>query len=155
LRRKNNINTPTRYLPRLEVLIIDLTRVAFIDTTGLTHLQDIKDELIIYTGDAIEIRFAGMNASVRKKFDRIRWPLGTWQESQIGLVAGIDITFEDIRDAAAAPRNVRVSTNGLDFGFGGSDMQQDSDDEAFQKGMMNIIVTNVMTEDGRAYKEEF
>ncbi|PQE22125.1 sulfate permease protein [Rutstroemia sp. NJR-2017a BBW] len=155
LRRKNNINTPTRYLPRLEILIIDLTRVPFIDTSGLTLLQDLKYELMIYTGDSVEIRFVGMNAAVRKKFDRIRWPLGTWQESQIGLVVGIDITFEDIRDAAAAPRSIRASMNGLDFGFARNDMQQDSDDEAFQKGMMNIIVTNVMTKDGRAYKEEF
>lgn len=155
LRRDNDVHTPVRYIPRLEVLVLDFTRVNFIDTTGLTYLQDLKDELMAYSGDAIEIRFVGLNAALRKKFDRVKWPLGTWEESQIGLVPGIDILFEDLRDAVSAPRTVRASMNGLDFGFGGgNDMEQD-DDIAFEKGMMNIIATNVITKDGRAYKEEF
>ncbi|KAF7950704.1 uncharacterized protein EAE97_002256 [Botrytis byssoidea] len=156
LRRRSNINTPTRFLPRLEVVVFNFTRVTFIDTTGLTYLQDLKDEIMAYSGDAVELRFVGMIDAVQKKFKRVGWPLGTYQESQIGLVAGIDIIFEDLHDAVAAPRSVRASMNGLDFGFVNSrnDMEQFTDEEAFEKGRMNIIVTNVVTKDGRAYKEE-
>ncbi|KAJ8058343.1 hypothetical protein OCU04_012535 [Sclerotinia nivalis] len=157
LRRRSNINTPTRFLPKLEVVVFNFTRVTFIDTTGLIYLQDIKDEIMTYSGDAVELRFVGMNAAVQKKFKRAGWPLGTYQESQIGLVAGIDIIFEDLYDAIAAPRSVRASMNGLEFEFGNAknDMEQDSDEEAFQKGTMDVIVTNVMTKHGRAYKEKF
>lgn len=157
LRRRSNLNTPIRFLPKLEVLVFNFACVSFIDTTGLTYLQDLKDAIMEYSGDAVEIRFVGMNPAVQEKFKRVGWPLGTYQESQIGLVAGIDIIFDDLRDAVAAPRSVRASMNGLDFGFRNprNDMEQDLDEEAFQKGMMNIIVTNVMTKDGRAYKQEF
>ncbi|KAK6595158.1 sulfate permease [Botrytis cinerea] len=156
LRRRSNINTPTRFLPRLEVIVFNFTRVTFIDTTGLTYLQDLKDEIMAYSGDAVELRFVGMIDSVQKKFKRVGWPLGTYQESQIGLVAGIDIIFEDLHDAVAAPRSVRASMNGLDFGFANprNDMEQFGDEEAFEKGRMNVIVTNVVTKDGRAYKEK-
>ncbi|KAI9644963.1 hypothetical protein NHQ30_006998 [Ciborinia camelliae] len=155
LRRRDNINTPTRFLPKLEVLVFNFTRVTFIDTTGLTHLRELKDEIFTYSGGAVELRFVGMSSAVRKKFNRVGWPLGTYQESQIGLVAGIDIIFEDLHDAVAAPRSVRASMNGLDFGFGNTrnDAEQNTDDEAFQKDTRNVIVTNVVTKDGRAYKE--
>ncbi|KAF7868616.1 hypothetical protein EAF04_005147 [Stromatinia cepivora] len=152
LRRRSNINTPTRFLPKLEVLVFNFTRVTFIDTTGLIYLQDLKDEIVTYSGDAVELRFVGMNAAVQKKFKRAGWPLGTYQESQIGLVARIDIIFEDLHDALAQLRAVRASMNGLEFGFG-NDMEQNSDEEAFQKDTTNVIVTNVMTKNGRAYKE--
>ncbi|ESZ93939.1 hypothetical protein SBOR_5698 [Sclerotinia borealis F-4128] len=157
LRRRSNINTPTRFLPKLEVLVFNFTRVSFIDTTGLTYLQELKDEIVAYSGDAVELRFVGMSAAVQKKFTRVGWSLGTYEESQIGLVSGIDIIFEDIHDAVAVPRSVRASMNGLDFGFMNTrnDMEQDTDEEASQKGMMNVIITNVMTKDGRAFKEKF
>lgn len=96
-----------------------------------------------------------MNAAVQKKFQRVGWPLGSWQESQIGLPAGIDIIFEDLHDAVATPRSVRASMNVQTFEFGDprNDMEHEMDEDAFPKDRTTVIHTNVVTKDGRAYIE--
>ncbi|KAB8291160.1 hypothetical protein EYC80_009848 [Monilinia laxa] len=155
LRRRASIARPLTYLTKLEVLVLNFSCVPFIDNTGLTYLQDLKEEIMDYSGDSVEIRFVGMNAAVQKKFQRVGWPLGSWQESQIGLPAGIDIMFEDLHDAVATPRSVRASMNVQTFEFGDprNDMEHEMDEDAFPKDRTTVIHTNVVTKDGRAYIE--
>lgn len=72
LRRRAGISIEPR---RIQIVIIDLSMVATIDTTGLVALQDLKLDLQRYAGEHAEIRFVNMHASVREKFDRFGWEL--------------------------------------------------------------------------------
>ncbi|QSZ28878.1 hypothetical protein DSL72_003383 [Monilinia vaccinii-corymbosi] len=119
LRRRTSVDRPLTYLPKLEVLVLRFSCVPVIDTSGLTYLQDLKDKIIEYSGESVEIRLVGINAAVQKKFQRAGWPLGTWKESQIGLPAGVDIIFEDLHDAVSMPRSVRASMNVQTFDYEG------------------------------------
>ena len=106
LRYKAKVSTPMRFIPQLHVLILDFSRVSFIDITGFEALQDMKTEIAAFAGPEVEIRFVGLNGYLRSKFQRFGWPLATWREAEIGLVPGIDIFFDDLRDAVAAPKRL-------------------------------------------------
>jgi sodium-independent sulfate anion transporter 11 len=152
MRKNSRLNTPTRYLPRIRVLVLDLTHVTFIDTTGLQMLGNMKVELLAYGGEDVEIRFVGLNAELKKKFNRFGWALATAEDSIKGLADGKDGHWEQLKPAIEAPRTVRDS--GLDFGFGHvltSDPGITCKD--MEKGDQNVIVTSVAVKGGKAYKE--
>lgn len=60
---------------RLRIVIIDLTAVSFIDATGMQTLTNLKNETRQYGGINTEMRFVGMCAAVKKRFQRAGWGL--------------------------------------------------------------------------------
>lgn len=75
LRRKSGINRAETI--RFRLLILDFSAVSFIDITAMQMLEAVKKELIDYGGDIVEFRFVGMNAAVRKRFQRYGWKLAS------------------------------------------------------------------------------
>lgn len=57
-------------LPQLRHVVLDLTRVTHIDTTGMQALADIRSALIDWSGDDAELRFVGMNEELQARFTR-------------------------------------------------------------------------------------
>jgi solute carrier family 26 (sodium-independent sulfate anion transporter), member 11 len=72
LRRRAAITTDP---PQISVIVLDLSMVSTIDTTGLVALKDLKADLEKYGGSGCEVRFAEMNETVRTKFERFGWQL--------------------------------------------------------------------------------
>lgn len=90
-------------LPRTRVVILDMGNVAFIDTTGLQALADLKAELIGWVGVDLDMRFVGMRKGVRRRFERIGWRLvDAWEQvgedDGEGEING-DLVFENVSDA--------------------------------------------------------
>lgn len=95
-------------LPLTSVVVLDLTNVTYIDTTGLQALADLKADLYLYCGPSLELRFVGMHRALRKKFDQIGWllsdaSLGGYEGEQDG-----DVVFEGIGAAIGDVGNFRV-----------------------------------------------
>ncbi|PSN61649.1 sulfate permease [Corynespora cassiicola Philippines] len=72
LRRRAGINDEP--LP-IAVVVLDLTMVATIDTTGLTALQDLRTDITKFGGEHAELRFVGVQPGVKAKFERFGWEL--------------------------------------------------------------------------------
>ncbi|KAI5921043.1 sulfate transporter family-domain-containing protein [Camillea tinctor] len=84
LRRKAHVNPSVSLLPSLQVLIFDLSSMAFIDSSGMHALEDIKTELRDYAGSSLDIRFVGLNDKVKARFKRWGWKLASpYEESAI------------------------------------------------------------------------
>ncbi|KAJ4352489.1 uncharacterized protein N0V89_007837 [Didymosphaeria variabile] len=60
---------------RLHLVVLDMSMVTIIDTTGLTALQDLKADLERYAGKTAELRFANVHRGVRERFERFGWDL--------------------------------------------------------------------------------
>jgi sodium-independent sulfate anion transporter 11 len=151
LRRRAQFKLPTKLIPRIRVLILDFSRVAFIDTTGLQMLMDLRTEILAYGGEEVEFRFVGLSREVKKKFKRVGWELANSADMQKGFAdKGMDTVYELLRPAIEAPRMVRDS--GLDFGFGNNLMTGWNNDEG-NKVEDRVIVTQITMRDGKAYKE--
>ncbi|KAK7179849.1 hypothetical protein DPSP01_004600 [Paraphaeosphaeria sporulosa] len=60
---------------RLHLVVLDMSMVTTIDTTGLTALQDLKADLERYAGKSAELQFANMHDGVRARFERYGWDL--------------------------------------------------------------------------------
>lgn len=76
---------------RLRVVVLDFSKVAFIDTSGLLSLELVKKRLRHWAGDDVEFRFVGLNKHLVRRFQRAKWP----------IVNPLDEPEE--QDAAAAP----------------------------------------------------
>jgi solute carrier family 26 (sodium-independent sulfate anion transporter), member 11 len=101
-------------LPRLRTVILDFTNVNHIDTTGVQAFVDLKSELQAFAGDELELRFAGMNLSVRKRFERAHWQLRSAEEGEDQSVRdGGDIVF-DVVQTAIIRRDARKRTPSSD-----------------------------------------
>ncbi|KAF1982030.1 hypothetical protein K402DRAFT_397915 [Aulographum hederae CBS 113979] len=61
--------------PVIKVVVLDFTKVARLDTTGLKAMGDMKKEIWTYAGSEAELRFVGLNSAVRKRFERGGWEL--------------------------------------------------------------------------------
>lgn len=59
----------------IRVVVLDMSMVINIDTTGLVALQDLKADLLSYGGKQAELRFVSVKDSVRAKFERHGWNL--------------------------------------------------------------------------------
>jgi sodium-independent sulfate anion transporter 11 len=75
LRRKAGLGDTDAYSPRLRILVLDFSSVSFIDASGMQALQEVKTTLREYGGEDVDFRFVGLNAAVRKRFERARWAL--------------------------------------------------------------------------------
>ncbi|KAI9054751.1 hypothetical protein LZ554_001900 [Drepanopeziza brunnea f. sp. 'monogermtubi'] len=92
LRRRARVNDTDTFIPRLRVVVLDLTSTSFIDSCAIQVLEEIKAELRAYAGEGVEFRFVGMNPNVRRRFARAGWkivsPNGNLEEPVIGLALG-------------------------------------------------------------------
>lgn len=57
-------------LPRVRSVILDLTRVAHVDTTGMQALADIRSALQKWSGPETVLRFVGLNDELKQRFAR-------------------------------------------------------------------------------------
>ncbi|ORY18832.1 sulfate permease [Clohesyomyces aquaticus] len=63
------INEPTG----IKAVVLDMSMVTCIDTTGLVALSDFKEDLKKFGGEEVELRFVGVREEVRCVFDRFGW----------------------------------------------------------------------------------
>ncbi|KAM5347415.1 hypothetical protein ACJ41O_010420 [Fusarium nematophilum] len=93
-------------LPAIAVVVLDFSRVNFVDTTAVIHLKNMVSALKTYGGDGIEIRFAKMNAKCRERFERAKWRIidvGSDDDLRDGA-AEATYLYWDTRSAIMAPR---------------------------------------------------
>lgn len=76
LRRLAGVSHTDIFIPRLRVLVLDLSATSFVDASGMQAFEDIKTELCLYGGPRVEMRFVGLNKGVQKRFKRAAWKLG-------------------------------------------------------------------------------
>jgi solute carrier family 26 (sodium-independent sulfate anion transporter), member 11 len=76
LRRLAGVSNTDIFIPRLRVLVLDLSATSFIDASGMQAFEDIKTEICLYGGPRVEMRFMGLNKGVQKRFKRAGWKLG-------------------------------------------------------------------------------
>lgn len=69
LRRDVGI-APDAVLPKLRVVVLDMTRVGYLDITGVQALADIKKALKDWSGPDAELRFIGLNERLRARLER-------------------------------------------------------------------------------------
>lgn len=90
-------------IPYLMVLVVDFSRVDFVDASAMEMFHELKDE-VRAGGQEVEIRFVGLNGAIRKRFERVGWMfLDCWEVvNGNGNGVGDKVrTFEDLRDAIA------------------------------------------------------
>ncbi|KAH9208820.1 sulfate transporter family-domain-containing protein [Leptodontidium sp. 2 PMI_412] len=75
IRKNAGVNDADTFIPRLRVVIIDMTSTSFIDICAIQIFQDIKSDLRLYAGEGVEFRFVGMNKGVKKRFERAGWKM--------------------------------------------------------------------------------
>ncbi|KAF2709084.1 hypothetical protein K504DRAFT_433917 [Pleomassaria siparia CBS 279.74] len=83
-------------LTQIRVVVLDMSMVQTIDTTGMTALKDFKDDLETYSGKGfVEIRFLNVRDPVRAVFGRFGWELrdaaavvGEGEDETVGKVYG-------------------------------------------------------------------
>lgn len=63
------------FRPRLRMVILDFSKVAFVDTSGLMNLELVKKQLRYWAGDDVEFRFVGLNKHLVRRFRRAKWPI--------------------------------------------------------------------------------
>jgi sodium-independent sulfate anion transporter 11 len=75
-------------LSQIRVVVLDFSMVETIDTTGLTALQDFKEDLETFAGTTVEIRFLGVRSHIREYFERFGFALvddgGAGEECEMG-----------------------------------------------------------------------
>jgi sodium-independent sulfate anion transporter 11 len=105
LRKKANITDPSS-LPGIGLVILDFSRVNMLDTTAVTYLKNLVNNLKNYGGDGIEVRFANMNAVCRERVTRAGWRIvevGSEEEFDGDSDDAIYL-YWDTRAALGAPR---------------------------------------------------
>ncbi|KAJ5975739.1 hypothetical protein N7481_009446 [Penicillium waksmanii] len=71
LRKKaRTTNNEESFLPHVRTVIIDMTRVTHIDTSGMQALADTRSMLKEWAGADAELVFVGLNERVRERFQR-------------------------------------------------------------------------------------
>ncbi|KAI0165631.1 sulfate permease [Xylariaceae sp. FL1272] len=98
LRKERNI--VMKDMP-LSVVVFDMTLVPFIDTTGITALAELKDDIRRNLGNIVEVRLVGLNHGLRDRFKRTKWPLS---EADDSLNEGSDVVYPSIERAVADDR---------------------------------------------------
>lgn len=63
-------NSEESFLPFVRTVIIDMTRVTHVDTTGMQALADIRSALKDWAGTDAELTFVGLNNRVKERFQR-------------------------------------------------------------------------------------
>ncbi|KAJ4396744.1 hypothetical protein N0V93_000966 [Gnomoniopsis smithogilvyi] len=73
LRRAAGLSgTDESQLPRLRLVVIEMTRVSHVDTTGLQFFADIRAAVQEWAGEEAEVVFVGLNERVKARFTRAK-----------------------------------------------------------------------------------
>lgn len=91
-----------RTLPRIRVVVLDLTRVTHIDTTGMQALADVRAALLDWAGAGAELRFVGLNEELRGRFARAAEAYELEARSGRARDGGGGVVF-DVLQTALAP----------------------------------------------------
>ncbi|KAH9221764.1 sulfate permease-like protein [Leptodontidium sp. 2 PMI_412] len=74
LRRKAGMSHLEEHnLPQIQVVVVDLSGVIYVDETGIVAMKDMKTELKTYGGENVELRFVGLKQHLLGKFERAGW----------------------------------------------------------------------------------
>ncbi|KAK0702539.1 sulfate transporter family-domain-containing protein [Apiosordaria backusii] len=125
LRRRAGITDAT-HLPPIGMVVLDFGRTNHVDVTACTHMKAMVQEVKMYGGASVEVRFANMSEYVRQRFERAGWTLvDGWQSgSESGRQDETKVTrvFESVVDAVLAPRrrSTRLGTSGSEKSSGES-----------------------------------
>ncbi|KAL5116517.1 hypothetical protein ACEQ8H_005638 [Pleosporales sp. CAS-2024a] len=100
LRGKAEIIDEPDLLP-IRLVVMDLSKMHNIDTTGLTALSDLKVDVERYGGKGTRIRFVGMNERVKQRFERFGWHLyaAADEEEEEKRKKGSTAVYESVEDA--------------------------------------------------------
>jgi sodium-independent sulfate anion transporter 11 len=83
---------------QIRTVVLDLSRMYNIDTTGLTSLLDLKADVQKYGGCGTHFRLVGLNERVRERFARVGWEVyqvGSQEERESGMTSW----FEGVEEA--------------------------------------------------------
>ncbi|KAI0004393.1 sulfate permease [Xylariaceae sp. FL0662B] len=75
LERTRQMGNITPSSTPLRVVVMNFTRVPFMDTSGVNTIRDFRKEVEKYIGHPIELRLAGLTSGVRRRFERAEWDL--------------------------------------------------------------------------------
>lgn len=83
LRKRAGVSDVVNELPRLRVVVLDWARVNHFDSTASLKLRELLNELKMYAGEGVEMRFVALNSGVKQRFERARpgWELIDGHES--------------------------------------------------------------------------
>ncbi|KXJ91757.1 sulfate permease [Microdochium bolleyi] len=95
----------------LAVVVWDLSRVNWIDTTGIIALSELKDDIHRKLGKYVQVRMVGMSDKVRRKFERAKWKVVEY-EGLGGQQAEGDVLYDSL-DQAIWDREERGSLEGI------------------------------------------
>ncbi|KAE9363771.1 sulfate permease-like protein [Stipitochalara longipes BDJ] len=125
LRRLAGVSNTDTFIPRLRVLVLDLSATSFVDASGMQTFEDIKHELRSYGGPRVEMRFVGLNKGVQNRFKRAGWKLAspydeedepqTVEEEIERLHETKDLIFEHLPHAVMYQPQGRPSITDFDF----------------------------------------
>lgn len=95
-------------LPPIGLVVLDFGRVNHVDTTAVSHLKTLVQEVRRYGGKDVEFRFVDMTAYVRARFERAEWPIADMREAAASDDVGDDVTklYGSVAEAVMAPRRV-------------------------------------------------
>ncbi|KAI1347622.1 sulfate permease [Xylaria sp. FL0043] len=95
----------------LSIVVLDFTMVPFIDTTGVTALAELKDDIHRQLGNFVEIRMVNMAKNLKNRFERAKWQLADVDGPQI---EGADIIYPTLERAIWDDReNLKGSLKGV------------------------------------------
>ncbi|KAF2994478.1 hypothetical protein E8E13_000844 [Curvularia kusanoi] len=86
---------------QIRIVVLDLTGVHNIDTTGLTALQDLRADIAKYGGKNTQLRLVGLNERVRQRFARFGW--------EVCNVEGIEKSSEERKRVTPVYRSVALA----------------------------------------------
>ncbi|KAJ4331045.1 hypothetical protein N0V95_009957 [Ascochyta clinopodiicola] len=67
---------------QIRIVVLDLSCMHNIDTTGLSALQDLKADIEKFGGKATQLRLVGLNERVALRFARFGWPIAAAEEME-------------------------------------------------------------------------
>ena len=120
LRSKAGITTQeAEYLPRIRILVIDMSGVIYMDATGVQAFKDMRAELRSWGGQNIEIRFVGLRDYLIGRFERAGWRFVDQNEQgEVWAKDGSVMLFDGARDAVAREASMSMSDMDEKLGSG-------------------------------------
>lgn len=110
LRKQMNI-TDASSLPPIVICVLDFTKCNHVDTTAVTQLTQFAEELKLYGGSEVALRFVGLSDNVRMRFVRARFKLGDFGQDVES--DGEFSSFPSVYEAVTAMRRtVEVDSSG-------------------------------------------
>ncbi|EOO00195.1 putative sulfate permease protein [Phaeoacremonium minimum UCRPA7] len=90
-------------LPPIGLVILDFGKVNHIDTTAVSHLGNLFNEIRKYGGKGVEIRFVNASDYVRQRFERAGWSIVD-ADTSVDDEESVTRVYRSVLHAVAAPR---------------------------------------------------